>query len=173
TASRALLILFSMLPLQSKTTPKEIGASSEVKWRMVCSTLSSYSLNDGFSSPVTKRSKWSVTVTGISTRFEFTRMFAEVPSAESRVRTRGSMETRVSRDPLGPSEKAKPEHARRMQAAAGAVAPEREYAYPIVCLIFNSPLCQGCAGGPQVAFFRHLSGAGHRERLLCGVSWWR
>jgi hypothetical protein len=63
-----------MLPLQSKTTPTESGASSLENCVISCGCLSSVSLKFSFSSPVTKRFMGSVTVTGISTSVLSTRM---------------------------------------------------------------------------------------------------
>src|SRR6202158_5958460 len=63
-----------MLPLQSKTTPTDRGASSLENWLISCSFLSSNNLKFSFSRPVTKRLYGSVTVTGMSTRVLSTRM---------------------------------------------------------------------------------------------------
>ena len=77
-----------MLPLQSKTTPTESGASSLENCEISCSVLSSKTLKFSFSSPVTKRFKGSVTVTGISTRVLSTRMLALAPSSSARLGAR-------------------------------------------------------------------------------------
>src|SRR5579859_763738 len=72
TASRAFMILSFMLPLISKITPREMGASSVEKcfttWTSLPSRMEKFSL----SSPVTIRFQSSVTVTFTSTRFTST-----------------------------------------------------------------------------------------------------
>src|SRR6266567_3289666 len=53
-----------MLPLASKTTPKETGVSSEVKYLSCCSTPSSISRNVSLGSPGNGAPSGPVTVTG-------------------------------------------------------------------------------------------------------------
>jgi len=60
--------LLLMLPLESKITPRETGASSLEKVRISCAELLSKSWKLSFSNPVTKRFIGSVMVTGTSTR---------------------------------------------------------------------------------------------------------
>ena len=62
-----------MLPLMSKTTPKDSGASSLEKWRMSCFSPFSKSSKLVCSRPVTSRLSGSVIVAGMSTRSTSTR----------------------------------------------------------------------------------------------------
>ena len=87
-----------MLPLQSKTTPTESGASSLENWVISCGSLSSNSLKFSFSSPVTKRFKGSVTVTGISTSVLSTRMFDRGRGSSLLTRFGPNLEIRLSPD---------------------------------------------------------------------------
>src|SRR6476660_7021972 len=71
TASLDRSSLFPMLPLMSKITPREMGASSLEKCRISCSRLSSNTAKLCRSRPVTRRFRGSVMVTGtrsVSTR---------------------------------------------------------------------------------------------------------
>ena len=68
TASRALVILSFMLPLMSKITPREMGASSLATCCTSCTWLPSLTAKFSFSRPVTIRFQSSVTVTLTSTR---------------------------------------------------------------------------------------------------------
>src|SRR5574341_1938932 len=68
TASRDFSILLVMLPLMSKITPSETGASSLEKCLMFCGTLPSKTAKFSFSRPVTSRFMGSVMVTFTSTR---------------------------------------------------------------------------------------------------------
>src|SRR5579871_6626357 len=68
TASLARSILLAMLPLESKITPRDTGASSLEKVRISCWLLPSYNWKLSFSSPVTRRFIGSVMVTGTRTR---------------------------------------------------------------------------------------------------------
>src|SRR5208337_1778334 len=74
TASRARSILLLMLPLMSKITPIETGASSLEKVLISCWSLPSKRLKFSRSRPVTSRFRGSVMVTGTSTMFTSTLM---------------------------------------------------------------------------------------------------
>src|SRR6266576_2623864 len=63
-----------MLRLASKTTPRETGASSELKYLSCCSTPSSNNRNASFGRPENDAPNGSVTVTGISVNLTFTRI---------------------------------------------------------------------------------------------------
>ncbi len=72
TASRARSILLIMLPLMSKITPMDTGASSLEKCRISCTSLPSKSWKFSLSRPVTRRFMGSVIVTGTRTRLTST-----------------------------------------------------------------------------------------------------
>src|ERR1035441_2480716 len=63
-----------MLPLQSRMSPTEIGASSLEKYRIGCATPPSYNVKFCLGRSTTGRFSASVTVTGTNTRSTSTRM---------------------------------------------------------------------------------------------------
>src|SRR5262245_50788185 len=84
-----------MLPLASKTTPRETGVSSELKYLSSCSTPSSISRNASFDSPGKGAPSGPVTVTGTRVSLTSTRIAAAV-AVLLREAMRGVICTRVS-----------------------------------------------------------------------------
>src|SRR5882762_3286252 len=88
TASRDLSILLLMLPLTSKMTPMETGASSLEKFLISCGSLPSRMEKFSRSRPVTSRFRGSVMVTGTRTNstptfIGFSRVFREAGATRS------------------------------------------------------------------------------------------
>ena len=91
TASRDFSILLLMLPLTSKITPMETGASSLEKFLISCGSLPSRMEKFSRSSPVTRRFSGSVMVTGTRTSSTPTLMgFSRVLTAAEVTRSFGT-----------------------------------------------------------------------------------
>ena len=94
TAVRESWIRLRMLPLMSKTRPVESGASDRENETISCSVSSSRTRKAFCGKPRTGRSRWSATVTGISTSFTSSRKVDRGNSSEIGCgRDRGTIET--------------------------------------------------------------------------------
>src|SRR5439155_17476113 len=89
-----------MLPLASKTIPRETGVSSEVKYLSCCSTPSSIRRNASLGSPGKGAPRGPVTVTGMRVSFTSTRI-AAAGAVLLREAMRGVICTRASSSAQG------------------------------------------------------------------------